>query len=702
MVFLLYKWLSGWIYLQIPLGLEGFGLLPPYSTTLSIMGSFMKGNALRFFLIPLFLYPLFASAQMEHGFKPGQISFDELVMKTYAKDSTANAVVLQEFGETWIDNGGDHNLRHYYHVKIKIFNSKGFDKANFTIPLYRNGSTRETVTQIEASTFNLENNKVTETKLDAKKIFTENKTKYLDLVKFTLPNIKEGSVVEVRYQFESPSRFNFKSWEFQSDIPKVLSEYWARIPANYLYNITLRGFHKLDKHDSELVKDCFTPGGGYKADCSLNKYTMQDVPAFVEEDYMTAKSNFISSINFELSEIHFFDGRKDKITKEWKDVDHELRTHTDFGVQLRRGKDVFEDHLKPVLANETDSLKKAQLVFNFIKSWYTWNEYSGKYSDLGIKKAFSNKTGNTADINLSLVAALSYAGFQADPVILSTRENGTPVDLYPVMSDYNYVIARVSIQGKAYLLDATDPFLAFGILPVRCLNGKGRVMSSRGPSYWMDIMPVAKARQVSFVSLALQADGTFKGSVSRNADGYEALQARKKITSYNNQDEYIESVDEKWSKIKILKYEIGNLQDLDKRLSQSYEVQIEGFDNLDKGKLFLNPFFIGEWSKNPFTSKQRLYPVDLGAPIEDHLTISLEYPSDFEVSNLPGSVAIGLPNGEGRYLFNVQNVGNKLILNSMLTLSKAIYTAEEYPYLKELFNKVVQSYQTNLVFNKKL
>ena len=160
-------------------------------------------------------------------------------------------------------------------------------------------------------------------------------------------------------------------------------------------------------------------------------------------------------------------------------------------------------------------------------------------------------------------------------------------------------------------------------------------------------------------------------------------------------------MDEKWNKIRILKYEIANLRQLDKTLNQLYEVQIEGFDDLNKNKLFLNPFFLGDWNKNPFTAQERLYPVDLGAPIENHLSVTLQYPADFEISNLPAPLAVSLPGNGGRYLFSVQNVGNKVILNSILTLNKPIYTSGEYPYLKELLNKVVQSYQTSLVFNKK-
>ena len=654
-------------------------------------------------LLPFLLLFCVTSQAQTNGFQFGiTTNKSQLEMKVYEKDTTANAVVLQEFGESRIDDENDFNLLHDYHVKIKILNSKGFDQANISVPLYKQNGKTEKVYKIEASTFNLVNGKIEESKFDSRKTFTENKSKYLDVLKFTLPNIREGSVIEVRYTLESPFIFNFKTWEFQSDIPKIHSEYWAKIPGNYHYNMTLRGPHKLTRQDSDIIKDCFIPGGGNKADCAIYKYAMENIPAFVEEDYMTAKSNFLAAVFFELKEVHHFDGRKVKITKDWKDVDLELRTDAKFGAQLRKGKDVFRAHLPTLLAAETDSLKKAQKIFDFIKGWYKWNDTYGKYSEFGIKKAFESKTGNVGDINLSLIAALNMAGFKAEPVILSTRENGLPIDIHPVISDFNYVVAKVNIDAKSYLLDATDPFVSFGMVPVRCLNGKGRVIPDKGLSYWLDIKPTEKQKQITYMDLSLQKDGSFKGKVINSSAGYEALQERKRISSYNNHEEYIESLDEKWNKIKIVKYDIGNLETLDKALSQSFEVEIEGFENLNKNKLFLNPFFLENWDKNPFTSKERFYPVDLGAPIETILTMNLEYPTDFELASLPAAVTLALPNGGGRFLFSVQQISNnKLVLNSSIALNKAIYSPEEYQYLKELFSRIVQSYKTNLVFNKK-
>ena len=251
---------------------------------------------------------------------------------------------------------------------------------------------------------------------------------------------------------------------------------------------------------------------------------------------MTARSNFLSVINFELSQINYFDGRKDKITKEWKDVDEELRQHSEFGVQIKRGKDLLDRQIEQIIVGEINEMAKAQKIFDFIKGWYRWNDVYGKYSEFGIKKAFDAKVGNVGDINLSLIAALKYAGITVEPLLLSTRENGLPTEVYPVMSDFNYVVAKATIANKSYLLDATDDFYPFGLLPERCLNGKGRVIGAR-ESYWQDLVPSERQRMTSLVNLNLSNEG-MSGSVQYTYSGYAAVDERKKIKKFSSEQEY--------------------------------------------------------------------------------------------------------------------------------------------------------------------
>src|SRR5690606_15608226 len=127
---------------------------------------------------------------------------------------------------------------------------------------------------IKAVSHNLKNDDYQITELDHKKIYREDFNSYYDVIKFAIPNVKAGSVIEYTYKVASPFIFNFKKWESQSAIPKQKCVYWARIPGNYTYNISLKGFYKLSDNKAELIKECFRIGGGI-ADCSLIKYEMK-------------------------------------------------------------------------------------------------------------------------------------------------------------------------------------------------------------------------------------------------------------------------------------------------------------------------------------------------------------------------------------------------------------------------------------------
>ena len=196
-------------------------------------------------IILLGCYSVYANAQYENGFPYGKVTYEEFNAKALNGDTSAYAVILNEFGEAYIDNGGENNLLLEYHVKIKILTKKGLDRANFEIPLRKGERSKETIRSVEGTTYNLVNNAITTAQFNSKQVFTTNLHQYRDAYKFTMPAVTVGSIIEVRYILESPFIFNFWPWKFQSDIPKLKSEFWARVPGNYIYNMSLQGFLKL-------------------------------------------------------------------------------------------------------------------------------------------------------------------------------------------------------------------------------------------------------------------------------------------------------------------------------------------------------------------------------------------------------------------------------------------------------------------------
>lgn len=659
----------------------------------------------RFLLLTSFLTISIIARGQEKGFEFGKITHQELQMTRYDRDSSAVAVVLNEFGNASIETT-EYQLIFEHHIKIKILKKDGLDQANFTIPLYKSdGSRLEKLVSVQASTFNYDNGRIKETKFEERNILTEKINDNWSEKKIILPDVRVGSVIEILYTIQSPFIYNFKKWEYQSEIPKVKSEYWAKIPGNYVYNIALRGFFKLSLNENTIIKECIKVGsgyaGGYSADCIQYKFGMKDIPAFVEEEYVTSKANFLSAINFELSEVRYFDGRVDKITKEWKDADTEIRTDDRLGAQLKKGKDIYQA-IAPQLIDISDPVVKAKKIYQFLNTWYVWNEYNRVYSQDGIKKAFDRKIGSSADINISLIAALRYADFDVETVLLSTRANGVVTELHPVLSEFNYVIAKLNIGDTYYLLDATDPHLPFGILAEKCLNGKGRVFPEKKPSYWIDLKATEKYKLVTILNLTMQPSGIFTGTFERTYYGYRAIQKRKNILAFSSTDDYVTDLEKELKNTNILSSSFKGTDVLEGNVIEKFEIEMEVFDGLDHTNLLLNPFgFAGKMNKNPFRSSERLYPVDFGMTQEHTVLLTINYPETFELISKPERNALGLPGNGGKFLFDVADTGTKVTMNYTVALTKPIYTSEEYSYLKEFYSRIISVQNTDWIFRKK-
>lgn len=345
-------------------------------------------------------------------------------------------------------------------------------------------------------------------------------------------------------------------------------------------------------------------------------------------------------------------------------------------------------------------MKKAQKVYDFVKNHFTWNEYFGAYTDVGIKKAVDDKTGNVADINLALIAALREADLYAEPVMLATRHVERPGELHPVLNDFNYVVAKMNVGDKYYLLDAVDDFLPFGLISDFCYNGKGRVIAEGG-SYWIELKPADRSRIVTQVTLKLSTEGMLTGNVTHSYYGYAAVDQRKKIVSFTDEKSYVADAKSNNHIMEITAYDRTVEADLSKPITETFAVEINAFDSPGASHFLFNPFFNGRMETNPFKTEKRNFPVDFGVPVERNLIVTVEYPDNVEVTSVPDKIGLALPNAGGRYIYSALADGKKLTISNLMSIAKPIYQPEEYPYLRELYAKKIQTENTDIIFQKK-
>jgi len=632
-------------------------------------------------------------SQKKQIYKFGSISQSEHELQRYEKDTTANAIFLFEYGSTKFKQSNSAVIiSTKYYAKVKIFKKEGFENATIKIPIYNNSNASEKVIDIKAIT----HNGMIKTSLSKKNIFTEKINEYWSEVKFTMPNLKENSIIEYEYTFETPFKFNFKGWEFQTNIPKIHSEFYALIPGNFIYNRRLNGFHKLSKNESKIKKSCFRITGiSAEADCEEVFYTMDDIPSFIEEDFMTSKDNFLSAIKFELSEFRGFDGSNYKYTKTWQSVDKEFKTDKSIGRQLRKV-DYLEKQLSEDLMLGANDIIKAKKVYAFIQNHFTWNNKTRLFSEVNVKEAFKNKIGNSTEINIALINALNAVGFEANIVLLSTRDNGVPTKLYPIMSDFNYAIAQLTIGDQSFLLDATDKLLPFGMLPFKTLNHYGRVMDFKKGSYWTDIKAKNNTRTLVSMDLEIDENGNFIGVIKKSFSGYNAYDQREKINAISEEN-YLNEI-ENDDRLIINSYENFNVTQLDKTLTEVYNVILES--NLSQNLVILNPFILTKISKNPFKLNQRSYPIDFGYPRTFQYVLKLNIPEHYKIKSLPENKAFKLPNNGGNYIFSIDQKENEIKVLYKFSIIRSYFIPEEYPYLKEFYKQIIKTQNSLITLEK--
>ncbi|WP_051605765.1 DUF3857 domain-containing protein [Polaribacter sp. Hel_I_88] len=645
-------------------------------------------------LLTLLFSATFLNSQVEKSSKMGQTSLDELAMTVYDKDSTATAVVLYEHANIYLDKKNGFNTRTDFYYRIKILDQKAFDLANVVINSYK----KEKIIDLKAITYNIsENGKIQTTNLNDNTIFKVEESEAWTAHKFTFPNIKVGSVLEYSYSKISPYS-GIDDWYFQSDIPKIKSEFDAAILGNYKYNIRIIGYLNLDKDEPSINKKCiYIDGLLGDAACAIYSYGMYDVPAFKEEDFMLSKKNYVSRLTFDLKSYTSPRGKTERYTTTWKEADKKLKDIF-FNNQTSK-KGFFKRRIPEDILAIENQLEKAKSIYTFIQNHYSWNEKYWNSEDEKVKDAFEDRSGSAGEINLSLFNALEAADIEAELVILSTRNHGLPTTLYPVIFDFNYVVIKTTINGKEYYLDATDKFSPFGQVPLRTLNGQARVINFKKESNWVVLQPKTKSSINTSAKLKLNENGNFVGNLLTRRIGYIAQNQREKL-SILGKNNYIKEFEEDNSNIEVDSYEVHFKDNLEKPLQEIFEVTIFMNDELTQ-KARINPFFFNRLKENPFKLKERNYPVDFGFAKSSTFTLSLEVPDTYKVTQLPEQMAISLPNNSGTFLLKTVNKGNVVNVITRFSLNKKTYSSEEYFSLKEFFKRIVIAESSYIIIEKK-
>ena len=440
------------------------------------------------------------NSSWSQDYKFGKVSKVELGEKAHPLDSNANAAVLHTERITKFvlyPNEGFHIVETYF-KRIKIYNKNGINQATIKIPYYKNSENKEEIRYLKAASYNLENGKVVVSKLDKKNIFVEKINENYSVKKFTLPNIKKGTIIEYQYTFETPFINDLDEVILQEEIPIKHLKVKMDIPEYFIYHAKIKGSLpvKFQKNSNTIIK--------------------VNIPALKEEPYAGNINNYKSGLVYELATIHYENSEDKNYSTDWNAVTKVVFHSLNFGKQLHKTK-YFDTDLKQMNLTNLSEIKKIDKIFSFIKQKIKWNNKNRVYTKKGVSKAYKDGKGNSAEINLSLIAMLRSSGLKANPVLISTVKHGVP--LYATERGFNTVIAHVATENGEFLLDATDYYSLPNILPDRDLNFQGRLIQENGTSKWIELF--SKQHSTEKTTVTVQFDGSkFKGMSRKELDKY--------------------------------------------------------------------------------------------------------------------------------------------------------------------------------------
>jgi hypothetical protein len=641
----------------------------------------------------------------------GTVTIDELKEKFHPKDSSTVAAVLFEKGKTYFEYSQNEGfvLITVVEVKIKIYKKEGYDFANKSVRFYVGGVSKENVSFSKAVTYNLNNNQIEKTKLKSEGEFSENINKFWSRKKITMPNVKEGSIIEYKYEIKSPYISTFPEWSFQQSIPVNYSEYQTLVPEYYVYNVYRKGSLQPVEIKNSISKSVaisekvLNINKGYSRENSTFNYSeqqiiykLENIPALKEEAFVNNIDNYKTSVYHELSQKRLPQAVAEFYSASWEDVAKKIYEDDNFGFQLNK-ENYFEEDLKIVVKDIENRDEKITAVLNYVQNRMNWNKFNSYSCDAGVKKAYQDKTGNSAEINLMLIAMLRHIGLDANPVLVSTRANG--ISIFPSRSAFNFVIASVTTDSGIVLLDATSKISSPNILPLYDLNWFGRMIRKDGTSELVDLMPKLVSDDIVNMLVSIDADGQVSGKVREQYFDYAALNYRDRYLGISK-DTYLDNIEKRHEGLEVSDFELTNDKIINEPIIEKYSIKSNNQTEKIGEKIYFEPLLHFTQSENPFKQETREYPIDFAFPFKDKYMVNITIPEGYQVESLPKSASFAMANNYGSFNMSTSNTDSQIQVVVNFTINASIIPSEDYDTLKEFFKIVIDKQNEKVILKK--
>ena len=642
-----------------------------------------------------------SSLSAQEKFKFGDCPIELLQMTTYDKDSTASAVVLYEKSDNRYDINhvtSDFKIVTDYVVRIKILTQDGTSFSEIAIPFYTGNSRTNTeeISGLTGFTYNLEDDKVIKDKLSKDYVFTEDVSEKVKRLKFAMPAVKAGSVIEYKYQMTSPFYYNPEDFVFQRTIPVQYSLFSIRIPEYFKFSKETKGYETINVK-TRPVNESYMFGTKRSA-CSAEEITaeVKDLPALKDEDFVWNYNDFKSQINFEISSVNITGIYYKDYSTSWKKVAETLNDDGDFGKQFNN-KGLFKDDLPTALSGKTNDIDSIRAILNLVRSKVKWND-RGNLFVTNQSKALKEGTGSSADINALLINALRNAGFETYPVAMSLRSRGRLPFTHPSIRNLNYFIAGVYSGSNTYFLDGTLAYTDINVIPMDCMVDKALVVKP-ATFDWIDLSAIGNNSNRINLSLKFNEEGILSGNVIDNHGGEDAFAFKKFYNKAENEQKFIEEKEAK-NEITVSDYTMNERASKTFNYIEQYKF-LKNNIRLEDNIISFNPLLFFAMKSNSFKTETRKLPVEFPYMQEERINVIIEIPEGYTIDEVPAQAKFVYGDNEMMsFSYIVQKTEDRIMIACITSLKTCIVPATDYKVLRDFWAKMYNKQNELITFKK--
>ncbi len=641
----------------------------------------------------LLLLLLFIFANSFAQVKFGKISKDELEQTNSQLDPEAAAEIISKVGRyevAYNQVAEAFEVQKEVEVRIKVYDK---DKTpnhllNMQVPTYIMESSKERIFGVRASTYNLEDGKIKETKVNRSDIFTEKMSDYLEVHKLAFPNVQNGSILEYKYTINTTRFFDLDTWFIQDEVPVKYNRFYIQYPEFFVYKKDFRGgFAENIKMNRKRTDFSYSN--------NTEELVYENLAALKEEPFVQNTDNLKTSIRYELQEYSNPGYGYQNFSKTWSQIVNDLFNSSSYGGELS-GNNFLDDDVDTFNSIE-DPAQRMNAIFEFVKENYTWNKYLGLSPDKGTRKTFREKTGNGTDLNFILISMLRKSGFEAYPVVLSTVENGM-LNYFPTKQKLNHTITGVLLDGKSFIMDPTEKLSKINMLPRRDLNFVGYMMMDGGSYKEVNLVNQINSEIKNTIIYEIKDDRVHGNFVQTKTNYFAMNDLRRKADDESNFEKKIAAG-----------FDVDVVGITSRENAQNdairYQVDFQDSKSMEMigNKMFIKPLLFTATKSNAFKFKneERQYPLEFGTPMTYLTQIKFAIPEGYVVESLPAPKKVLLSQDAGGYSIEFNQEGEHVVAQALLHIGYSVLPQSFYKEVRNMFEKVIEVENEQIILQKK-